>query len=182
MFCLLSTNISFHSIRLILCVQQTSEIDNNLTASWGKVVLCAGSTLLLTLVVRPATSQLATPSEITHFSYWSIKPWFHTEGKLATVLIIPTASTTTLSKIVWRHHRSTIKLVVAFPLEVHQATDLKSVGAGELLSASVGEHVAFPVEQHLDRTPTKAAAGFSQVHDRRLPSGEIFRELLRKPS
>jgi hypothetical protein len=24
-------------------------------------------------------------------------------------------------------------------------------------------------------------AGFSQVHDRRLPSGEIFRELLRKP-
>jgi hypothetical protein len=34
------TNISFHTIRLILCFQQTSEIDN-LTVSWGKVVcLC----------------------------------------------------------------------------------------------------------------------------------------------
>jgi hypothetical protein len=34
------TNISFHTIRLILCFQQTGEIDN-LTVSWGKVVwLC----------------------------------------------------------------------------------------------------------------------------------------------
>jgi hypothetical protein len=34
------TNISFHTIHLILCFQQTSEIDN-LTVSWGKVVwLC----------------------------------------------------------------------------------------------------------------------------------------------
>ena len=31
-----TANISFHSIRLILCFQQTSEIDN-LTVSWGKV-------------------------------------------------------------------------------------------------------------------------------------------------
>jgi hypothetical protein len=30
------TNISFHTERLILCFQQTSEIDN-LTVSWGKV-------------------------------------------------------------------------------------------------------------------------------------------------
>src|SRR3954464_5799082 len=37
--------------------------------------------LLLTLVVRPATSRFATPSEATPFSYWSIKPWFITEGK-----------------------------------------------------------------------------------------------------
>jgi hypothetical protein len=37
---LLQTNILFHMIRLILCFQQTSEIDN-LTASWGKVLwLC----------------------------------------------------------------------------------------------------------------------------------------------
>jgi hypothetical protein len=37
---LLQTNIIFHKICLILCFQQTSEIDN-LTASWGKVVwLC----------------------------------------------------------------------------------------------------------------------------------------------
>jgi hypothetical protein len=33
-------NIYFHTIRLILCFQQTAEIDN-LTVSWGKVVwLC----------------------------------------------------------------------------------------------------------------------------------------------
>jgi hypothetical protein len=38
----------YHSIRSILCLQQTGEIDN-LIVSWGKVlgVLCAGSTLLL---------------------------------------------------------------------------------------------------------------------------------------
>src|SRR3954470_10399613 len=45
--------------------------------------------LLLTLVVCPATSRSATPSEATPFSYWSIKPWFLTEGKLAAVLFIP---------------------------------------------------------------------------------------------
>jgi hypothetical protein len=35
-YLLLQTNILFHTICLILCFQQTSEIDN-LTASWGKV-------------------------------------------------------------------------------------------------------------------------------------------------
>jgi hypothetical protein len=35
-FILLQTNIIFHMIRLILCYQQTGEIDN-LTVSWGKV-------------------------------------------------------------------------------------------------------------------------------------------------
>jgi hypothetical protein len=40
LFTLLQTNIYFHTIRLILCLQQTGEIDN-LTISWGKVVwLC----------------------------------------------------------------------------------------------------------------------------------------------
>ena len=38
--------------------------------------------MLLTPVVRPTTSQQATPSEATPFSYLSIKPWFHTEGNL----------------------------------------------------------------------------------------------------
>jgi hypothetical protein len=62
--------------------------------------------LLLTLVVRPATGQPATPLEVTPFSYWSIKPLFRTEGKLAVVIIttsswgFSTASTTTLNKIV----------------------------------------------------------------------------------
>jgi hypothetical protein len=40
LFTLPQTNIFFHTIHLILCFQQTSEIDN-LTVSWGKVVwLC----------------------------------------------------------------------------------------------------------------------------------------------
>ena len=85
--------IIFHSIRLILCFSKTGEIDN-LTESLGQsilVVLCAGSMLFLTPVVRPANSQTATPSEATPFSYWSIKPWFLTKGKLAAVLIIPSS-------------------------------------------------------------------------------------------
>jgi hypothetical protein len=36
-FTFLQTNIFYHTIRLILCLQQTGEIDN-LTASWGKVL------------------------------------------------------------------------------------------------------------------------------------------------
>jgi hypothetical protein len=40
LFTLPQINIYFHTIRIILCYQQTSEIDN-LTVSWGKVVwLC----------------------------------------------------------------------------------------------------------------------------------------------
>ena len=68
------------------------------------VVLCAGSMLLLTPVVRPAKSQPATPSEVTRFSYWSIKPWFLTEGKLAATLIIPSSwgFPTQASKLFWR--------------------------------------------------------------------------------
>jgi hypothetical protein len=38
-YCKVQTNIFFHTIRLILCFQQTSEIDN-LTASWGKYLGC----------------------------------------------------------------------------------------------------------------------------------------------
>jgi hypothetical protein len=52
------------------------------------------------------------------------------------------------------------ELVVAFPLEVYQAGDLLVVGTGKLLPASVEEHAAFTVEQHLDRPAAKAAVGF----------------------
>ena len=113
-FCNYFSANSFHSIRLILCFSKTGEIDN-LTESLGQsilVVLCAGSTLFLTPVVRPANSQTATPSEATLFSYWSIKPWFLTEGKLAAVLIIPSswgsqriAITRASSAIFWRRCR-----------------------------------------------------------------------------
>jgi hypothetical protein len=39
LFTFLQTNIFYHSICLILCLQQTGEIDN-LTVSWGKVLGC----------------------------------------------------------------------------------------------------------------------------------------------
>jgi hypothetical protein len=31
------------------------------------------------------------PSEVGSFSYWFDKPWFHTEERLAAVLIIPSS-------------------------------------------------------------------------------------------
>src|SRR3954463_16336267 len=41
--CFLQTTITFHTIQLIICLQQTGEIDN-LTVRWGKVLslCCAG--------------------------------------------------------------------------------------------------------------------------------------------
>jgi hypothetical protein len=39
LFTFLQTTIFYHSIRLILCLQQTGEIDN-LTVSWDKVLGC----------------------------------------------------------------------------------------------------------------------------------------------
>jgi hypothetical protein len=42
-------------------------------------------------VVRPVNSQLATPSEVKPFFYWSIKPWFFTKGKFVVVLITPSS-------------------------------------------------------------------------------------------
>ena len=59
---------------------KTGEIDN-LTVPLGQsilVVFCACSMLLLTSVVAPCQHQWHQPSEVISFSYWSIKPWFHT--------------------------------------------------------------------------------------------------------
>jgi hypothetical protein len=39
--------------------------------------------------VRPAKVSWQQPSEVISFSYWSIKLWFHAEGKLAVVVIVP---------------------------------------------------------------------------------------------
>jgi hypothetical protein len=44
--------------------------------------------LLLAPVVRPAKVSYQQPLEVISFSYWSIKIWFHTKGKLTDVLII----------------------------------------------------------------------------------------------
>jgi hypothetical protein len=73
------------------------------------------------------------------------------------------------------------KLAIAFQLEVQETVNLLDVGAGELLPASVEEHLAFAAERHLDRPWAKAADGFPQVHVGRLPAGEILRELLWDP-
>ena len=70
LFILLQTNISFHTIHLILCFQQ-NRWDWQPHYKLGQsilVVLCAGSTLLLTPVVRPAkVSQ-------QHLQKWFLSP------------------------------------------------------------------------------------------------------------
>jgi hypothetical protein len=83
LFTFLQTNIFYHTIRLILCLQQISEIDN-LTASWGKVLwFCYVQ--VPRYCWRKATSQIGAiykfcgadakaskhqPSEVVSFSYW----------------------------------------------------------------------------------------------------------------
>src|SRR3954471_23146149 len=61
LFTFLQTTITFHTIQLILCFQQTSEIEN-LTVHWGKVLslCCAGFQLLATPLSRflPPTSSI----------------------------------------------------------------------------------------------------------------------------
>jgi hypothetical protein len=49
---------------------------------------------------------------VVSFSYWSIKPWFHTEGKLTVVVIIPSSwgfqlvvKTTRQQALFWCHCR-----------------------------------------------------------------------------
>jgi hypothetical protein len=101
LFIFLQTITFYHSIRLILCLQQTGEIDN-LTVSWDKVLGCvvcrfhvaAGAKL------RPRRGAIYTLSgavaklaginlrKFGSFSYWFDKRWSHTEGRLAAVLII----------------------------------------------------------------------------------------------
>jgi hypothetical protein len=100
LFTFLQTTIFYHSIRLILCLQQTGEIDN-LTISWDKVLGCvvcrfhvaAGAKLrprqgtihtLFRAVAKLASINLL---KFGSFSYWFDKPWFHTEGRLVAVLI-----------------------------------------------------------------------------------------------
>src|SRR3954467_13830873 len=62
----------FHTIHLILCFQQTSEIDN-LTISWGKVLslCCAGFQVV------------SNTLELFPCSYWFYNLGFITEGRLA---------------------------------------------------------------------------------------------------
>jgi hypothetical protein len=47
---------------------------------------------------------------VVSFSCWSIKPWFHPEGKLADVLIIPSSWGSQLGG--YHHYQSSIFLVL----------------------------------------------------------------------
>jgi hypothetical protein len=106
LFTFLHTITFYHSIRLILCLQETGEIDN-LIVSWGKVLGCVVCRFHVAARWRssyanyaPAFSgtivqSVAKLASITFwslaFSYWFDKPWFHNWGKLAVVLLIPSS-------------------------------------------------------------------------------------------
>jgi hypothetical protein len=89
LFTLLQTIIFYHSICLILCLQQTGEIDN-LIVSWGKILGCvvcrfhvaAGEKLHADKFPGTIVRSVAKLADINlwkfgSFSYWFDKPWFH---------------------------------------------------------------------------------------------------------
>ena len=85
--------IIFHTIRLILCYSKPVRLTTSLFR-WGKVLglCCAGSTLAPeSLVLRRITFRDHQPSTCFLAPTGSIKPWFLSEGKLATVRIIPSS-------------------------------------------------------------------------------------------
>jgi hypothetical protein len=59
-FTCLQTITFYHSIRLILCLQQTSEIDN-LIVSWGKVLGCVVCRFDVAASEKPCTSIFLAP-------------------------------------------------------------------------------------------------------------------------
>jgi hypothetical protein len=93
LFTFLHTITFYHSIRLILCLQQTGEIDN-LIVSWGKVLGCvvcrfhvaASEKLHVDKYPGAIVQSVAKLVDINlrkcgSFSYWFDKPWFHNWGK-----------------------------------------------------------------------------------------------------
>jgi hypothetical protein len=100
LFIFLQTITFYHSIRLILCSQQTGEIDN-LTVSWDKLLGCVVCRFHVAAGERLHTDKLPGAivwsvaklagidlRKVGSFSYWFDKPWFHNRGKLTVVLII----------------------------------------------------------------------------------------------
>jgi hypothetical protein len=89
LFTFLQTITFYHSIRLILCSQQTGEIVN-LTVSWDKVLGCVMCRFHVAVgeklhadksfgaIVR-GVAKLAGIDlrKFGFFSYWFYKPWFH---------------------------------------------------------------------------------------------------------
>jgi hypothetical protein len=89
LFTFLQAITFYHSIRSILCLQQTGEIDN-LTVSWDKVlgsIVCrfnvaAGEKLHADKFPGAIVRSVAKLAGINlrkfgSFSYWFDKPWFH---------------------------------------------------------------------------------------------------------
>jgi hypothetical protein len=89
LFTFLQTITFYHSIRLILCLQQIGEIDNFIV-SWNKVlgyVMCrfhvaAGEKLYADKISGAIVRSVAKLAGINlrkfgSFSYWFDKPWFH---------------------------------------------------------------------------------------------------------
>jgi hypothetical protein len=89
LFTFLQTITFYHSIRSILCLQQTGEIDN-LIISWDKVLGCvvcrfhvaAGKKLHADKFPGAIVQSVAKLTGINlwkfgSFSYWFDKPWFH---------------------------------------------------------------------------------------------------------
>jgi hypothetical protein len=89
LFTFLQAIIFYHSIRSILCLQQTGEIDNR-TVSWDKVLGCvvcrfhiaAGEKLHAekffgAIVWSVAKLEGINLRKFGSFSYWFDKHWFH---------------------------------------------------------------------------------------------------------
>jgi hypothetical protein len=89
LFTFLQTITFYHSMRLILCLQQTGEIDN-LIVSWDKVLGCvvcrfhvaAGEKLHANKFHGAIVQSVAKLAGINlrkfgSFSYWFDKHWFH---------------------------------------------------------------------------------------------------------
>jgi hypothetical protein len=101
LFTFLQTTIFYHSIRLILCSQQTGEIDN-LTVSWDKVLGCVvcrfhvatGEKLHADKFSGTIIWSVAKLADINLLKFVSYPYWFDnlgstTEGRLVAVLITP---------------------------------------------------------------------------------------------
>jgi hypothetical protein len=73
LFTFLHTITFYHSIRVILCLQQTGEI-NNLIVSWGKVLDC------VVCMFHVATGEEA-PTSTTHQYFWLHCPECHEASK-----------------------------------------------------------------------------------------------------
>jgi hypothetical protein len=100
LFTFLQATTFYHSIRSILCLQQTGEIDN-LTVSWDKVLGCvvcwfhvaAGEKLhanKFSGAIVQSVTKLAgiNLQNFGSFSYWFDNLGFTTEGRLVAVLIL----------------------------------------------------------------------------------------------